>query len=184
LLYPRASKIIVNSLENKYDLAEFLQIPLEKVEVVYNPLNKEKIKMQKKELVDPKILTLIKDKRVFITTGRLVWQKHHEVILEALAGLKNKDRVYLIIGNGPERKKLEELAHQLNIKQQVLFLGQQSNVFKYLAIADLFLYASEVEGFPNVLLEAREMGVPIITSDFKSGAKEVILGEKEYEKIV
>lgn len=184
LLYPRASKIIVNSLENKYDLAEFLQIPLEKVEVVYNPLNKEKIKMQKKEPVDQKILEKIKNKRVFITTGRLVWQKHHELILEALTGLEKKDRVYLIIGDGPERKKLEELAHQLNIKQQVLFLGQQSNVFKYLAIADLFLYASEVEGFPNVLLEAREMGVPIITSDFKSGAKEVILGEKEYEKIV
>lgn len=183
-LYPRASKIIVNSLENKYDLAEFLQIPLEKVEVVYNPLNKEKIKMQKKEPVDQKILEKIKNKRVFITTGRLVWQKHHELILEALTGLEKKDRVYLIIGDGPERKKLEELANQLKIQTQVFFLGQQSNVFKYLALADIFLYASEVEGFPNVLLEAREMDIPIITTDFKSGAKEVILWEKEYKKIV
>jgi N-acetylgalactosamine-N,N'-diacetylbacillosaminyl-diphospho-undecaprenol 4-alpha-N-acetylgalactosaminyltransferase len=53
----------------------------------------------------------------------------------------------------------------------------QKNVFKYLNIADVFLYASEVEGFPNVLIEARELGLPIITSDFKSGAKEVIIGE-------
>jgi glycosyltransferase involved in cell wall biosynthesis len=41
----------------------------------------------------------------------------------------------------------------------------------------VFLYASEVEGFPNVLIEAKEVWLPIITSDFKSWAKEVILWE-------
>lgn len=72
-------------------------------------------------------------------------------------------------------KKIENLIEKYNLSNKVVFLLQQISIFRHLNIANLFLYASEVERFPNVLLEAREIGVPIITSDFKSGAKEVII---------
>lgn len=174
-LYPKAKKIIVNSEENKHDVAEYLHIPLKNIEVVYNPIDKDAIALLKKEKIDTLLLEKIRWKKVFITTGRLIWQKHHEKILRALKNIDHKKRIYLIVWDGHERKKLEKIARFLWLQDTVIFLGQQKNVFKYLHMADLFLYASEVEGFPNVLIEAREMWVPIITSDFKSGAREVIL---------
>ncbi len=178
-LYPKAEKFIVNSRENKHDLAEFLNISEDKIEVWYNPVDKEKIKKLSEEKLDDKILKKIKNKKVFITTWRLVWIKHHEKIIEALNvyNKKNKDWIYLIIWDWPERSKLENLVKSLWIEDKILFLWQQKNVFKYLKHSDLFLYASEVEGFPNTLLEAREMWLKIISSDFKSWAREVILWE-------
>lgn len=176
-LYPKAGKIIVNSEENKYDLAEYLRIPVSKIEVIYNPVDREKIHELKKEEVDKSLFKKIKWKKVFVTTWRLVWQKHHEKILSALTSIPEKKWIYLIVWDGPEMKKLENLVKVLWLEDNVVFLGQQKNVFKYLAIADVFLYASEVEWFPNVLIEAKEMWLAIITSDFKSGAREVILWE-------
>ena len=178
-LYPKAEKIIVNSRENKHDLAEFLNISEDKIEVWYNPVDKEKIKKLSEEKLDDEILKKIKNKKVFITTWRLVWIKHHEKIIEALNeyNKKNKDWIYLIIWDWPERSNLENLVKSFWLENQIMFLWQQKNVFKYLKHSDLFLYASEVEGFPNTLLEAREMWIKIISSDFKSWAREVILWE-------
>lgn len=177
-LYPKAQKIIVNSYENKYDLAEYLKVSEDKIDVLYNPVDHEKISTLKNEKIEAEVLEKIKNRRVFITTWRLIGAKNHKKILEALCEYKLKkheERIYLIVGDWPERNKLENMVKKCNLVDNVLFLWQQKNVFKYLHKADLFLYASEVEGFPNVLLEARELWIPIVTSDFKSGAKEVII---------
>ncbi|MFA6256012.1 MAG: glycosyltransferase [Candidatus Absconditabacterales bacterium] len=183
-LYPKAGNIVVNSLENKYDLAEYLHVSEDKIEVIYNPIDKEKIDKLKSEEISEKLKNKIQGKRVLITTGRLVGKKgfgnkNHNKIILALKRVYDgidKNRIYLIVGDGPERKSLEKLVYSLGLQDNIVFIGMQKNVFKFLNIADIFLYASEVEGFPNVLMEAREIGLPIITSDFKSGAKEVILG--------
>ena len=176
-LYPKAEKIIVNSRENKYDLLKFLNISEDKIEVRYNPVDKEKIKKLSEENLDDEILKKIENKKVFITTWRLVPIKHHEKIINALKNYNNDNRIYLIIWDWPEKNKLENLVKSFWLENQILFLWQQKNVFKYLKYSDLFLYASEVEWFPNTLLEAREMWLKIITSDFKSWAREVILWE-------
>lgn len=178
-LYPKAEKIIVNSRENKYDLARFLKISEDKIEVWYNPIDKEEIKKLSEEKLDDEISRKIQDKKVFITTWRLIWIKHHEKIIETLSEYNKecKDWIYLIIWDWPERNKLENLVKSFWLDNQIFFLWQQKNVFKYLKHADLFLYASEVEWFPNTLLEARELWLKIITSDFKSWAREVILWE-------
>lgn len=184
LLYPKASKIIVNSLENKYDLAEYLHITEDKIDVLYNPIDKEKIEKLRQETIPDDIQKRIIWKKVFITTWRLVRQKHHEKIINALKKLYEnieKDRIYLIIWDWPERDKLQQLTTKLWLEDNVLFCWEQKNVFKYLNISDLFLYASEVEWFPNVLIEAREIWLPIISSDFKSGAKEVVLWQYSKE---
>lgn len=178
-LYPKAWKIIVNSRENKYELMNFIKVPKDKIEVMYNPIDKERIKTLSKEKVDVKIKEKLKSKRVFITTWRLVRQKQHEKIIKSLYKYNkiNEDRIYLIVWDWPEREKLEKLVINLWLKDKIMFLWQQKNVFKFLKLADIFLYASKIEWFPNVLLEARELWIKIITSDFKSWAREVILWE-------
>ena len=177
ILYPRAAKIIVNSRENGHDLTAYLGIPEQKIEVVYNAIDEEKIMLLSREALEDELQKKIRNKRVYITVGRLIKEKHHEIIMEGLSHLENKDWVWLVVWDGPQRSSLEKKAQEYRLEDCILFLGQQKNIFKYLAKSDLFLYASSVEGFPNVLLEARFLGIPIITTDFKSGAREVILGE-------
>lgn len=177
ILYPRAAKIIVNSRENRHDLAAYLGISEQKIEVVYNSIDEEKIMLLSREALEDELQKKIRNKRVYITVGRLIKEKHHEIIMDALSCLKNKNWIWLIVWDGPERSFLETKAQEYGLEDSIFFLGQQKNIFKYVAKSDFFLYASSVEGFPNVLLEARFLGIPIITTDFKSGAREVILGE-------
>jgi propanediol dehydratase small subunit len=66
---------VVNSLENKYDLAEYLHVPEEKIIVIYNPIDKERIEKMKSEEISEELKNKIQGKRVLITTGRLVGKK-------------------------------------------------------------------------------------------------------------
>jgi glycosyltransferase involved in cell wall biosynthesis len=183
-LYPKAGKIVVNSMENKEDLAEYLRIPTNKIELVYNPIDTQQIVWEAKAPIEASLLQKIQWKKIFITTGRLIASKHHEKILQALAHIGLQDKwIYLIIGDGPQQKFLQHITEKYGLKNNIVFLWSQKNVFKYLQRADCFLYASAVEWFPNVLAEAREMNIPIITTDFKSGAREIISGRYIKEQI-
>jgi N-acetylgalactosamine-N,N'-diacetylbacillosaminyl-diphospho-undecaprenol 4-alpha-N-acetylgalactosaminyltransferase len=117
-------------------------------------------------------------KRVFITTGRLISSKHHAKIISALKMVYDKldkNWIFLILSDWPQRKILEQQVSDLWLKKHIYFLGLQKNVFKYLYAADWFLYASEVEWFPNVLIEAMACNLFILTSHFKTWAEECIL---------
>lgn len=179
LFYPKAWKIIVNSRESKMDLLKYLKIDENKVEVLYNYIDKDEIRLLKNEKIGNKFLKNLKNKKVYITTWRLVRQKKYENIISALYIYNKKytDWIYLIIWAWKKEKKLKELSKKLWIYDKILFLWEQKNVFKYLNIADVFLYVSDVEWLPNVLLEARELWLKIITNDFKSWAREIILWE-------
>lgn len=178
VLYPRAGKIIVNSSENGEDLRETLSLPKEKIITIHNPIDLEKIEKQKRE--EAYLPGYKKEYKKYITVGRLVWQKHHEDIIMALADMKKwwkSDFLYYIIGDWEEKEKLKSLIEKYELTEHIYLLGAQKNVFAYLARCDVFLYASEAEGFPNVLLEAVGIGLPIITTDFKTWAREVIYWE-------
>jgi glycosyltransferase involved in cell wall biosynthesis len=177
MLYPMAGTIIVNSEENKYTLADYLGISFDRIQVLYNPLDIDKIASLCIEELSLDIKNHIQGKKVFITHARLIKSKHFDLIIRGFKSVSDAvdtDFVYFVIGDGPELTNLQALVNKLGLQKYVFFLGWQQNVFKYLAIADYYVYASSVEGFPNVLLEALAMKLPIITSHFVSGAKEVI----------
>ncbi len=71
----------------------------------------------------------------------------------------------LLVGDGPERPAAEELCHELNIQDDVQFVGKQDQMEEILSIADLFLLPSEYESFGLAALEAMAAGVPVITSN-------------------
>ena len=97
ILYPRAAKIIVNSRENRHDLAAYLGIPEQKIEVVYNTIDEEKIRSLSREALEDELQKKIKNKRVYTTVGRLIKEKHHEIIMEGLSHSGNKDWVWLVV---------------------------------------------------------------------------------------
>lgn len=100
-----------------------------------------------------------------ITVGRLVARKRHADVLAAL-GLLAKDVEYLVVGDGPERERVQKMAEQYNVADRIHWLGalDDEKKFSYLVCADIFVLASEHEGFGIVLQEAMYAGLPIITT--------------------
>ena len=78
------------------------------------------------------------------------------------------------MGEGTERKKLEQQVLELGLENKVIFLGKKSNPYIYMKNADLFILSSRFEGFPNVLLEANACGTYAICNNILGGVNEII----------
>jgi glycosyltransferase involved in cell wall biosynthesis len=119
---------------------------------------------------------------LILAIGRLEAQKDFALTLKAFAELSPLTRARLVIlGDGPDRAKLQALANRLGIAGRVEFQGYVTNVQEWLARAHLFLMTSRFEGFPAVLLEARAAGLPIITTDCSLALPEIVSSERHGE---
>ncbi len=104
-----------------------------------------------------------------LCVGRLVEMKNHEALLTAFSILSRKfeNAELVIAGDGPLRSRLESLAEDLKVSQQVKFLGYRSDVRTLMDDADLFVLLSKSgEGFGNVFVEAMSRGVLVLGSTF------------------
>lgn len=109
-------------------------------------------------------LGLADDAPVLVCVSRLVDGKGHEVLLRALRDLR-ADRptiTLLLVGDGPRRGELEALAEELGVADAVRFLGERADVTAVLAAADVFVFASENEGFGLAVLEAMAASLPVV----------------------
>lgn len=105
-----------------------------------------------------------------ISVGRLVPYKGVDVILQALARLVSSgfDLTLEVIGQGPERTRLEQLSRDLRVQDRVRFTGHlrsHADVLRAIASAEIFVSASRIEGFGLALVEAMALGVPYVASD-------------------
>jgi N-acetyl-alpha-D-glucosaminyl L-malate synthase BshA len=92
--------------------------------------------------------------------------KRVEDIVHILKELPSRDRVkILMVGDGPERYKVEELCRKEKLCDRIIFLGKQENIQQILSITDIFLLPSETESFGLAALEAMAYAVPCITSN-------------------
>lgn len=109
------------------------------------------------------------------SVGRLQPQKNQTLLLRACAELPVANPVWrlLIVGDGPDKAKLQAIASELGLKARVLWLGAQPEVERLLAAMDLFVHTADFEGMPNALMEAMAMGLPVIASQI-DGARELI----------
>jgi glycosyltransferase involved in cell wall biosynthesis len=85
-----------------------------------------------------------------------------------------------MVGDGSERKTLEDLAAALGIAQHVTFWGQQLDVARYFSVADAFVMSSSSEGLPMSLLQGFSLGVPAIVTDVGGMAEVVRLANAGY----
>jgi glycosyltransferase involved in cell wall biosynthesis len=176
-MYPHAHKIIAVSEGIKQDLIHNFHIRDDKIEVVYNPIDTEEIKtLSREELIHPWFQEQIP---IIVSVGRLTKQKGYPYLLRAFSLVRKSLPCRLfIIGEGEDKKKLVQMAHKLDLKEDIEFCGFQKNPFKYMARSSLFILSSLYEGFPNVLLEAMALGLPIISTDCPSGPTEIIEDKK------
>jgi len=119
-----------------------------------------------------------------IFAGRLLTHKNIDVLIKAIkiASEKNKTIKCIIIGDGPERKKLEKLAKSLNISENVIFKGflkTKEEVYSLMKSSKVFVLPSSREGFGMTVIEANAAGIPVITINHKDNAsKDLIINNK------
>lgn len=114
------------------------------------------------------------DEPTLISVGNLVENKGHQIAIESLIHLPWCRLV--IIGDGPERSRLQLLAQRLEVSDRVLFAGRvsQRDLPVYYSAADALILASSREGWPNVLLEAMACGTPVVASNV-GGVPEIVV---------
>jgi glycosyltransferase involved in cell wall biosynthesis len=102
------------------------------------------------------------------TVGRLVEVKRQDLLIRALAALrslgKHTNTWLLIVGDGPERQRLEQLATSLGVRQWTVFAGYQPQPHRFYPAMDLFVLTSRHEGLPLALLEAWAAGLAVVAS--------------------
>jgi len=100
-----------------------------------------------------------------VTVGRLVPWKQIDHLIEAVT--ECADTGLVIVGDGPERGRLEELVREHQLGDRVYFTGQRNReeTFALLAACDLFVLNSTYEGFPHVVLEAMCAGLPVVATE-------------------
>lgn len=116
----------------------------------------------------------VERENIVLSVGRLSVEKGHRFLLDAFAKCQSDGWILMFVGDGPQRKHLEEQSEQLGISDSVLFEGFQTNVDYYMQKSKIFVLPSLIEGFPNALVEAMANGLACISSDCDSGPGEII----------
>lgn len=159
------------------ELSELYNIPGEKISTIYNPVNIDAINMilsnDNKIVLDDSVIN-------FVACGRLVEQKNFSLLINALGNI-NKDHknwVLHLLGDGNQKGELLKLTTDLGIRNKVIFHGFQSNPYKYMKSADLFVLSSKKEGFGHVIVEAMACGIPVLSTNCPHGPAEIINNER------
>ena len=166
IYYKKANLIISNSKSGKKDLIKICNTK------VINIPSPSFTHMNKKKLNDK--IDVLK----LIAVGRLSRDKGYEIIIKALSKLKINHFSMKILGDGPEKNKLKKMIKSYNLDSKIKLIGFKKNTKRFYKEANLFINASFFEGFPNAVVEAISYSVPVICSNCKGGAHEILLNGK------
>lgn len=139
--------------------------------VIYNPISIKRPWRYKP--IEAKHLHLV-------TAGRLSTEKRQDVLIRAVASLNEMGILTTldIFGEGANEPTLKALATQLKIKKYVNFKGYATNLSEAISKCDIFVLSSEAESFGNVLVEAMNLGMPVVSTNCPVGPSEILDGGK------
>lgn len=120
----------------------------------------------------------------FINIARLEPQKNQAVLLKAFALVPGKNSRLLILGKGHLLGELTQLAESLGIRDRVQFTGFQSDIQSYLLQSDCFVFSSDYEGLGNVIIEALQAGLPVISTDCPYGPREILAPDTDTDTLI
>ena len=183
----KCNKIICICNEMKENIIKEMPKIEDKLEMIYNPFDIEKIKKLSENILElsEKEKKLLKDKYI-IMVSRL--DNHQKDIITLIKNFslfceKNTNFKLYLLGEGPDRKTIEEKIKELNLEDKILLLGVKKNPYPWIKNAELLIHSSKYEGLPTVLIEALILKKMIISTNCPTGPKE-ILGNGKYGSLV
>lgn len=172
--YRAADAIVANSRQVCTELSQLLKLPPDAIHLIPNPV------------VEPELETLAQmpaehpwfadsTTPIIIGVGRLTAQKDFATLIRATAILNQDFECRLaILGEGEQRPELERLVQQLGLQEKVWMPGFETNPYRYIARASIFVLPSRWEGAPNALIEALACGVRSVATDCPGGVREIL----------
>ncbi|MFW5501585.1 MULTISPECIES: glycosyltransferase family 4 protein [unclassified Maridesulfovibrio] len=162
MCYPCADAVSVLTHNVKQEWAEHF-LPARKVHVIHNPVLPL--------CTDEKCIPDWLPEKFMCCMGRLHPQKGFDILLDLLPKVFTKypDYSLVILGEGENRKDLEEQAERLGIADRVFMPGFIKNPHAIIQKSSLFVFPSRFEGFPNALVESMALGLPVVSFDCPSG---------------
>ncbi len=173
LVTPHANQIVAVSAGTLAWLRRSSGHALPQARVIYNPVFDDSIYALG---LEPLQFPLhIEGKKILVSIGRLTTQKDQGTLLRALATHELRSScVTFILGAGPKEQELKALVIKLRLEHCVVFVGHDSNPYRWLSRCDLFVLSSINEGFGNVIVEAMAFGKTVVSTDCPSGPSEIL----------
>lgn len=181
-LYTRKSDLILSCSREIMAVLE-KDYKFSKTEFIYNPTDIETIdKLGTEEITDypfepgTKVIScMARDNYI-----KGIW---HLIKAFSIVSKKYSNLRLMILGRG-EYTANKELVKKLGLSDKVSFTGVKKNPFAYVAKSDIYVLASNHEGFPNALLEGMALGKPVVAADCKTGPREIVLSEDELDDLL
>ncbi len=161
--YRRVSRLV--SVSRAMD-AKFAWVRSERREVLYNPIVGRA----------PAFPDWDDRSHHVIAMGRLVPQKGFDILINAIAPVltAHQDWSLYILGEGPERDRLQSMVDRHRLEGQIKLVGNARDPERWLRNARIFVLSSRYEGYPNALIEALGQGVASVASDCATGPAEIL----------
>jgi len=169
----RFDSLVAVAEEHKRYLSEVEGLPAEKIRVIYNGVDAGRYRPPRagEREATRESIGVPADAVVIMAVASLKELKRLDVLIRSAAPsiARPGSRVWLVlVGQGPERDKLESLAASLGVSSRVRLLGVRDDVDSLLRGADIVALSSRTEAFPNVVLEGMATGLPVVTTDVGS----------------
>ena len=133
-------------------------------------------KIKKNFTFDNSIKTKIENKKIMLAAGRLTRQKNFSYLVNEFYNFikTNNDYILIILGEGEEKNKLENMIHQKKLSEKIFLVGYVNNVYSYMKNSDAFVLSSLWEEVGFVIVEAAMNNLFVISSDCPNGPKEFL----------
>ena len=166
---------------NREDEARAKTFHVPRVEYIHGiGVNTDRLRSRDAQSDIRKELNLSEDDFLVLSVGELNENKNHQVVIRALAQLKDQKIHYLLCGKGELRDRLEALAKELGLKKNVHFLGYRKDVVEICYQCDVFAHASKREGISVASLEAMYCGLPLVMSKVRGAEDYLTEGESGF----
>jgi glycosyltransferase involved in cell wall biosynthesis len=171
-LYRHADRVITLTEGARQDLARHFAVPADKISV-----------MRSNAVVPPDAARRIanwdaesgRERDLIVSVGRLSREKNHDLLLRALALLPpTRPWRLALVGDGPQRSKLEALARRKGLAERITFAGYSDDPFAWMMRARLAVCSSVYEGLGNAVIEALACGTPVVSTDCPYGPREIL----------
>src|SRR5690606_36653032 len=150
-----------------------LKVREEKLKIIYNPLDVDRIEQLSREPIS--VPWEPDDQPIVLGVGRLEPVKGFPTLIDAFALVQaRQDARLVVLGEGPDRAQLMSQVRGLGLESRVYMPGFVRNPFPWMRAASVFVSASRSEGCPNALMQALACGAPVVSTDCPGGAAEIL----------